>query len=514
MSGTDNGLDNDRAWRLALSATVLLTGLRLFALFASPLDLYPDEAQYWLWSRSLDLGYYSKPPMIAWIIHLTTSLGNAEPFVRLAAPLFHAGTGLALFAVGRRLYGAWAGLFALLIYQMMPGVAVSSGIISTDAPLLFFLSLALLAYVDLPGARRPLVTAAALGVALGLAMLSKYAALYAVIGIVAHLVIDRQGRSVWTPRLALAAAGALALVVAPNLVWNAMHGFATIEHTAANADVGSGLRFDLLEMFRLLLEQFGVFGVFFAVLLAAVVLAFRGRLERADLMLLCWTAPPILAVSVQAFLTRANANWTAAAYVAGAVLAAGLMLRWRARWPMVAGLAVQAAFAGLFLVWVVSPRTAEAMGAANSFKRVKGWEVMSEAVVRRAEIEMADRGLTAIAVDDRFLFNALAYYGRNFLNRPGAPPLKIWLRRNHAGNQAEAQSPLTPALGGRVLVVTAAEVKISEDGGRRMQPRIDLLSGDFAASRTLEVSRARLDSRRLRRTVLILGEGYQPRPKD
>jgi hypothetical protein len=47
-----------------------------------------------------------------------------------------------------------------------------------------------------------------------------------------------------------------------------------------------------------------------------------------------------------------------------------------------------------------------------------------------------------------------------------------------------------------------------------MQPRIDLLSGDFAASRTLEVSRARLDSRRLRRTVLILGEGYQPRPKD
>ena len=123
-------------------------------------------------------------------------------------------------------------------------------------------------------------------------------------------------------------------------------------------------------------------------------------------------------------------------------------------------------------------------------------------------------GLTAIAVDDRFLFNALAYYGRNFLNRPGAPPLKIWLRRNQAGNQAEAQSPLTPALGGRVLVVTAAEVKISEDGGRRMQPRIALLSGDFAASQTLEVSRARLDSRRLRRTVLILGEGYQPRRKD
>ena len=48
--------------------TVALTALRLAALFATPLELYPDEAQYWLWSRTLDWGYYSKPPMIAWLI--------------------------------------------------------------------------------------------------------------------------------------------------------------------------------------------------------------------------------------------------------------------------------------------------------------------------------------------------------------------------------------------------------------------------------------------------------------
>jgi 4-amino-4-deoxy-L-arabinose transferase-like glycosyltransferase len=514
VSATEGKLNEGRAWRLALSATMLLTGLRLLVLFASPLDLYPDEAQYWLWSRTLDLGYYSKPPMIAWIIHLTTLLGNAEPFVRLAAPLLHAGTGLALFAVGRRLYGAWAGLFALLVYHLMPGVVVSSGIISTDAPLLFFLSLALLAYVDLPRAKRPLASAAALGAALGLAMLSKYAALYAVVAIVIHLALDREARRAWTLRAALTAIGMFGLMLAPNLAWNVLNGFETIEHTASNADVGSGLRFDLVEMVRLVIEQFGVFGLFFAVLLAAAVLAFRRRLERADLLLLCWTAPPILAVTVQAFLTRANANWTAAAYVAGAVLAAGLLMRWKAKWPLIGGLALQAGFAGLFMVWVVSPRTAEAMGAANSFKRVKGWEVMSEAVVRRAEIEMADRDLSAIAVDDRFLFNSLAYYGRNFFKRPGAPPLKIWLRRNHAGNQAEARSPLTPEQGERVLLVTAAELKDDQDGGRRMQPRIDLISADFAASKTLEVSRARLDAKRVRRTVLILGENYKPRQKD
>jgi hypothetical protein len=43
------------------AAVLLIAGLtliRLVALFSTPLELYPDEAQYWLWSRALDFGYY------------------------------------------------------------------------------------------------------------------------------------------------------------------------------------------------------------------------------------------------------------------------------------------------------------------------------------------------------------------------------------------------------------------------------------------------------------------------
>lgn len=514
-------MNQDRPWRFALAATVLFAGLRLFALFATPLELYPDEAQYWLWSRTLDAGYFSKPPMIAWVIHLTTAIGgNSEAFVRLASPLFHAVTGLVLFAVGRRFYGAWAGLLALLIYQLMPGVVLSSGLISTDTLVLCFLSIALLAYVDLPQARRPLFTAAGLGAALGLAMLSKYAALYAVIGIGLHLVLVPEARRVWTLKTGAAAISVFLIVIAPNVAWNALHGFETVAHTASNTSLQTGLKFDLVEMARLLIEQFGVFGLSFGVLIAAGVLAIRRRLGPDEILLLCWTAPPIVIVAVQAFLTRANANWTAAAYVSGAVLAAGLLMRWRERWPRTVtvaggvGLGLQAAFALLFLVWVTVPQTADDMGAANSFKRVKGWKATAEAATRRAEVEMADRGLTAIAVDDRFLFNSLAYYGRDFFARPGAPPLKIWLRQNKAGNQAEAAAPLTPADGARVLLVSAAEVKLSDDADAKMAPRVALISGDFARARTLEVSRARLDRKRIRRGVLILGEDFRPRDRD
>ncbi|MDO9336180.1 MAG: glycosyltransferase family 39 protein [Caulobacter sp.] len=508
-------VEASRPWRFALAVTVLLTGLRLFALFATPLELYPDEAQYWLWSRTFEAGYFSKPPMVAWVIHLTTALGgDSEPFVRLGSPLFHAMTGLVLFAVGRRLYDAWTGLGALLVYQLMGGVTLSSGLISTDTLMLGFLSLALLAYVDLPVAKRPLFTAAGLGAALGLAMLSKYAALYAVIGIGLHLAFDREARRMWSWKLAGVAVAVFAIVIAPNVIWNATHGFETVSHTAANGNFDQGLKLNPVEMLRLLAEQFGVFGLPFALLIWAAVLAVRRKLGPSEVMLLCWTAPPIVFVTLGAFLTRANANWTAAAYVAGAVLAAHLGMRLRPRWAPVALLVPQAALAALFIVWAVWPRTAEDMGMANSFKRVKGWEDTAGAVTRRAEVEMADRGLSAIAVDDRFLFNELAYYGRDFFARPGSPPLAIWLRGDTAGNQAEATAPLTPAIGQRVLLVTASELKVTDDPDLKMGKRIALISDDFVRAETLEVSRARLDRQRLRRGVLILGEDYRPKPKD
>ncbi|RYG00101.1 MAG: hypothetical protein EON94_10125, partial [Caulobacteraceae bacterium] len=93
----------DDHWRAVLLITVALTIVRLVTLFASPLELYPDEAQYWLWSRTLDWGYYSKPPMVAWLIWTTTAIGgDAEPWVRLSSPLLHAGTTLCVYGIGRR----------------------------------------------------------------------------------------------------------------------------------------------------------------------------------------------------------------------------------------------------------------------------------------------------------------------------------------------------------------------------------------------------------------------------
>jgi hypothetical protein len=44
------------------------------------LPLHPDEAYYWLWSRHLALSYFDHPPMIAYLIKLSTVFSQSAVF--------------------------------------------------------------------------------------------------------------------------------------------------------------------------------------------------------------------------------------------------------------------------------------------------------------------------------------------------------------------------------------------------------------------------------------------------
>ncbi|MBT9470911.1 MAG: glycosyltransferase family 39 protein [Phenylobacterium sp.] len=496
----------DSHWRAVLLITAALTLVRLVALFATPLELYPDEAQYWLWSRTLDWGYYSKPPMVAWQIWATTAIGgDAEPWVRLASPLLHAATTMCVYGIGRRLYGPAAGFAAAALYILMPAVQLSSLVAATDSSLLLFLALSLLAYVELPAAegRRRLWLAAGFGAATGLAFLAKYAAVYALIGLALHLVISRQARTVWSLKTGALALGAFLLVLAPNLAWNAAHGFATVQHTAANAAWGGRKLFNFAELGDFIASQFGVFGpIPFAVLIGGtLLLAVRRRLQPADLLLLCFAIPPLLIVTVQSFISRANANWSGAGYVAGAILVAAWLIRWRARWWLTGALVLQAAVAVVFMACVLTPSFADTVGLSNAFKRGKGWEQLTEEIAGRA-LREPPGSLSAVVVDDRFMFNAAAYYGRDYFGKDREPPLKMWVREAHPQNQAETTEPLTAALGKRVLAVSLEPAYRAE------------MAADFRSVSPTEIISVRLDKKRKRKAELFIAEGFAPQPRD
>src|SRR5215211_8099456 len=64
-----------------------------------PIDLSGDEAQYWDWSRQLDWSYYSKGPLVAYIIRASCWVFGQDtmPAVRFPAVAFGVGTSLVTY---------------------------------------------------------------------------------------------------------------------------------------------------------------------------------------------------------------------------------------------------------------------------------------------------------------------------------------------------------------------------------------------------------------------------------
>ena len=118
---------------------IIITISRIYSLYVSPIELSVDEAQYWHWSRNIDFGYFTKPPLIAWMIGFSTFIfGNEEWAVRLFSPITHLIISLVLWGTAKFAFGPISGKVAALIWIFTPAASLGGFIISTDTPLLFF----------------------------------------------------------------------------------------------------------------------------------------------------------------------------------------------------------------------------------------------------------------------------------------------------------------------------------------------------------------------------------------
>lgn len=434
---------SDRYARIAFALIAGLLALRVGLLIGSPLELYADEAQYWRWGQSLEWGYYSKPPMIAWIIHLSTTLfGDSEWAIRFFAPVFHSIAAIALWLLARRMFGELAALFTVITYLLMPGIILSSGVISTDGVLFPFWCIALYLFWRLREEDLGWVGVAALGTAVGIGFLSKYAMLYFAIGIALTSLIDGPTRKAVLSPKGLAFLAIAAAVFAPHMIWNAANDFKTVSHTVDNANLGGDL-FNLDHFPRFLGDQMGVFGpVGFVALLAGIVFL-RPKSELADLgdaahaqraketWLACFIIPVLVIIAVQAVLSRAHANWAATAYPAASVFIGGFLIRaagWRpAFW---AGIGLQVMVGTLAIVLAMGPPSwSAALGRDNDLKRVRGWEDISQQLAREAERLQP----TVIIVDEREIWHGLDYYMNDTLQ----VPLVMWRFNPGPKNYAE-----------------------------------------------------------------------------
>jgi len=313
----------------------LALGLFLFRLlyvWLTPFDLAPDEAYYWDWSRNLALGYYSKPPLVAWVIALFTNLGGNHPFfVRIGAALFSLGTGIVLFYLGRSLYNAQVGIWAFALAAVTPGFTVGSLIMTIDPPLLFFWGLTIF-LLHLALSKKGAGYWYLAGISLGLGLLSKYTTVALIPSLFFYLAFSPANRS-WLrkkePYLFMLIG---LLVVVPNLYWNYINQWLAIKQPAGlvnNKNLSS-----LITFISFFAPQAGILSpIIFLMVLYGLWEGGKGGIFRHDdrYLFLFWHAVPLFGFYLfLSFFSVCYENWAAASYVAAFVLAVAVV--WEKPW--------------------------------------------------------------------------------------------------------------------------------------------------------------------------------------
>ncbi len=139
-------MGSDPCARVALAAIVaVMLAQTVFLLWGCDWDLCGDEAEYWVWSRKLDWSYFSRGPVIAWLIRLGTELlgglslkltGSLMFAVRFPCVVIGGLTAWAIFRLVVLTTGSTrTGMIAVLLLPAIPILALGGVIVTSDTPL-------------------------------------------------------------------------------------------------------------------------------------------------------------------------------------------------------------------------------------------------------------------------------------------------------------------------------------------------------------------------------------------
>lgn len=442
---------------------------RLFYLAIVPLDLVPDEAYYWDWSRQLDWGYYSKPPLIAWIIALSTHVLGVSTFgVRFPAVVFSTVGLWALYLLARRLYGKRVAFWAAAAAAASPGASALALIMTIDAPLMCFWCLALYTFWRAVDTQEPhalwwLSCAACLAIG----FLSKQMMLvFPILGILFLLSAKEDRRILRSPWFFSSIILSL-LSLIPVIFWNIHHGLITIQHTFHHFEASQekDLFFFLVTLFEYLGSQMLIVSPITCLLLSAVSLITLCKYLRQDRKiryLLTFSIIPLLVFVFMSLRQRINPNWPAAFYPAGIILFAAWAFgpittgTWldECRKFSRSGIALGLAFVALtyvlpfFLIAVGLDG-----GPLDPAARMKGWHQFGKDVGAILQAQPR-RDRTFLITPDRQLTSELAFYV------PGQPHVFKW---KEPGGGVDSQYDIWPGptdrMGWDALVVFPIDQK-------------------------------------------------------
>jgi len=406
-----HGIERRSLWLIPAVAL-----LRLVFVASSELDLIGDEAYYWEWSRRPDWCYFSKPPMVAWLIGgFTWLLGDETWVVRLPAVVLGAVSLWFLQATARGFFGPRASVLCLLLILATPAQVLANFLMTIDPPLycfwimtLYFLRRALFADDSRAWWWAGFSAAAAL--------LSKQAALLLPLMLAVFLLLDAQRRH-YLRREFCWFLLPVVLVVVQIVVWNHAHDWVMFGHSKSHftphdaIDGWQRLKHGLeFIAYQLLLLSPLIWLMTLGVTLQGLVQFKTLSAERRFL----WLFGPVLILAVIALslLQKVQGNWPMPFYLSALILLAGDWLDGHWSRLMKPALAFGAMLVVITYALPLALKLLHLQGTPlDPTKRFNQWRTMAASIDagrRKTGVDLADSFV--IATGHRYLASGLAFY--------------------------------------------------------------------------------------------------------
>jgi 4-amino-4-deoxy-L-arabinose transferase-like glycosyltransferase len=365
-----------------------VTAVRL--LLAGMIPLTEDEAYYRLWSTRLQLGYFDHPPMVAWWIAAGRGLiGDTSLGTRFLAVLASAATAVLLIDAVRALrLGGRTALRAGLWLNATLLIGAGGLLAIPDAPTVLFWTATLWALAHAtraaPSSDAGLRWWIVAGFAAGLAVLSKYSALFIAPGVLLWLCATAENRRRLLTPGPWSALGAAIIVISPHIAWNSVNGWVSVLKQAGRV---AGRSFEPVHLADLVGGQFLLLNPIIAVFAAGAILR-TGVSKSPEALLWLTSLPFLIYLAVHSLHDPVQAHWSAPLYpalVGLAAVAAGRAGRPGARegrWRLAAPV-VGIGLASVVLIFAAVPALDGLAGTAT--RPLRGWPQFAHAIQSRAQ---------------------------------------------------------------------------------------------------------------------------------
>lgn len=395
---------------------VILASIIIRAICASLVELGNDEVYYRIFALFPQLSYFDHPPLLSWIIRLTTFGGEqpTEILVRLSSIIIGAINTYIIYRIARNpLFGNKEsdnqpndrrGFFAALLYTSSIYCSIIVGtFIMPDTPMsLFWLLTILLMICILPSqSTYNHSIMLAIGALIGVAMLSKYTGgyLWGAIGIYV-LLFNRKLLKEWSlyvaPFISI-------LVFLPVIIWNYQNDW--ISFTFHSARVVSESSLEWLYFGREIMGGFLYSNPINYILIICALAAFWGKrkayLSRdAFRLMICLSLPMIALFAAISLSAETLPHWAAPGFFALIIIAASYLNSIRAniarRWAWSAvGLTVGALMLAVVVInhgVIIRPNPAQGVSELGRYEvtlDMYGWRQLAEKFSKIREHDIA-----------------------------------------------------------------------------------------------------------------------------